>query len=72
MYVGRGNGCVRAQCPYYNRESKLQITCEGIEHGTKLATKFPSEHAKRDYQETYCFERDSVCPIKIILDMKYE
>ena len=60
------------KCPFYLKESKYTITCEGLESGTELATKFPSGEAKKEYQVHNCYHGKNGCAIMRLLEKKYE
>ena len=60
------------KCPFYLRESEYTITCEGVETGTELATKFPSEKTKKEYQKHKCYHAKNGCALMRMLEKKYE
>lgn len=66
------HGGENIKCPFYLRESEYTMTCEGIASGTELATKFPSEKEKREYQKCNCYHRKSSCVIMRMLEEKYK
>lgn len=67
-----GPGIVNTDCPYYIRESEKMITCEGVEDGTLIGTRFDSEPQKIEYQRRHCFEKCERCKHAENLDKKYD
>ena len=49
-------GGAETVCPYYERESKYSITCEGVYGGTDLVTHFREAHDKKRWQQKVCFD----------------
>lgn len=56
-----GPGIVNTDCPYYKRESRLTITCEGTYKGTENCLKFETEEKKIEFQKKHCFEDCERC-----------
>ena len=71
MYRGRENAYIHAKCPYFIRDSKNSITCEGFTDRTELKTIFESESQKDDFLRDNCKCLISDCPVRAGLDMKY-
>jgi len=62
----------RILCPYYLRESKSTIICEGAIGGTICAQKFQSIAAKARHEVDYCSkEGGRRCPQFRAVSMKY-
>lgn len=61
-------GIANTKCPYYIRESKYSISCEGLEEGTEHVTKFPTAKAKKDFQKTRCYSIDCPCKAAMMLN----
>lgn len=43
-----------AICPFYRREAKLSIICEGYTEKQQLGMKFENEKEKLRWQQEYC------------------
>ncbi len=62
----------RILCPYYLRESKSTIICEGAIDGTICAQKFQSIAAKARHEVDYCSkEGGRRCPQFRAVSIKY-
>ena len=48
------SGGAKAFCPFYLKESKKSITCEGLIDGVDSLMRFRDETAKKNYQENHC------------------
>jgi hypothetical protein len=60
-------------CPYYEREAKLSISCQGVIDESQNMTKFESTEAKKKWQENVCFTYQyDKCPIVKILEATEE
>lgn len=58
-----GYGDIMAKCPYYIRESKYGITCEGMLEKTECMNKFKTEGEKQRYLRQQCSEYPNTCKI---------
>lgn len=56
------------KCPYYKKESSIEVKCEGI-CGTHTINFFESGKAKQDYKEDFCMELYWNCPLYRALDL---
>lgn len=65
-------GVTDAVCPYYHCESRYSITCEGIEDGTEVLTRFPDSDARDRWVQEQCCRFRRTCPVAKLLDEKYE
>ena len=67
-------GGVETVCPFYKRESKYMISCEGFYSGSELATRFKKAKEKEGWQKKVCFnlEMCPLCPVYNLLQAKYE
>jgi len=72
MFKGKGNAITNSKCPYYIRDSRKQITCEGVIVGSETGMKFECESMKIKYQRQNCFKYPNDCMICKGLDEKYE
>ena len=63
-----------AVCPFYQHESKYEITCEGINEQSVQQTKFSSEDCKDKHVRHVCssFYYMERCPIARMLSEKYK
>lgn len=64
----------RTVCPYYIREYKISLTCEGFIQGTCCVTRFADEAAKIKYQANVCecYDYLSRCKIAAAVHEKYK
>lgn len=62
-----------SKCPYYKRERKLSITCEGLIDGTFMQIRFPDPEFRLRHQRCYCrnVKHWSMCPYAKVLDLKH-
>jgi hypothetical protein len=54
-------------CPYYRKESQIEIKCAGI-CGKSTANVYQSEKDKTDYKENFCSGFYWNCPLYRALD----
>lgn len=60
------------QCPFYRKEEKHRIFCEGVEEGTGLMIQFYSNEHRFEYRERYCYCGNwKNCPVARMLNGKY-
>ena len=71
MYQGKNNAVVNTQCPFFLRNTRLNIVCEGIIEKTENIMKFESEQSKMEYQRRNCFSYPNQCIICKTLEKKY-
>lgn len=64
----------RTICPFYIKEAKKSITCEGITDSVTSVTRFGSYEEKRSYQHQNCERNDyaACCELAAALCRKYE
>lgn len=64
----------RTRCPYYLREDRLCIDCEGFAGGSTVTQTFVDEAAKERWQARRCFtmQYGRRCPVAKVLEAKYE
>lgn len=67
-YVSLG---LYAKCPFFLKESKFSICCEGIREGTEFSIKFQTEEDKKAYIRTHCNRMDCECELKTAIEKKY-
>lgn len=51
-------------CPYYQADSSVRITCEGIEEGQNIQIKFSRMADKQSWMKRYC-KRMAYCACPI-------
>lgn len=71
--MGNFSGGGKAICPFYIKEARLSITCEGLIAGTCAMTRFLSVEQKIEFQEKHCdvYEYETTCPMAVVLFWKY-
>ena len=42
------------ECPFYLKEGKGFIVCEGLIKNTTILSRFPDNDTKKDYQQEFC------------------
>ena len=66
-------GGVNTVCPFYDRETRFSVSCEGIKDGSVLTMRYPSAESRKEWQECYCFSFNyKSCPIAMLASKKYE
>lgn len=61
-----------AACPYYKRDDKQMICCEGIESGTVIRLTFSSAIRHKDYKDQYCRHCWRQCQVAQMQNRRYE
>lgn len=70
---GYSRESVRALCPFYIKEAKLSITCEGLLYRSQDAVRFERPDDRIAIIELYCKSADwATCPRAKILVQKYQ
>lgn len=62
---------VYVRCPFYHREEKQKIFCEGVGEGTFLHLAFGSSTDKKQYEKCYCKGKYRQCPIADMQERRY-
>lgn len=63
----------RVICPYYIREARYSITCEGALPGTWNMMRFETPELKEDHQRDFCEDFCYVgCPVAQLLEEKHK
>lgn len=66
-------GGAHAVCPFYIREYKRSITCEGVGQSDEILHRFSGGQEKAEFQRRYCFGYGFYrCPVARMLWEKYE
>lgn len=70
--MGNTTGGGRAICPFYVKEAKQSITCEGLIDGADNMARFASADEKRVFQRERCerFDYEKRCPLAAALAKK--
>ena len=67
-------GGARAVCPFFQHDSRFEITCEGLTAEDQLQIKFRTEMKKENYLRevccTFCYEKR--CPVAHMLEEKWK
>ena len=61
----KGYGRQMTECPFYVRDNKYSITCEGMAADTEAVTKFEDADKKMEYQRNNCFCWPNKCPVAL-------
>lgn len=71
--MSNSTGGGKTVCPFYLKEAKFSITCEGIILGTQMMTRFGSEEEKLNHQKCHCmrFTYKDTCPAAYFLTDEY-
>lgn len=61
-------------CPFYLKEARKSITCEGLTEGTTNMTRFASEEEKHSFQAANCemYNFGRFCPMAAAIMRKYK
>lgn len=63
---------VYVRCPFYRREARNVVKCEGIVDNSRLAMEFSSNIQKAEWKEMMCNEGYTECPLyKVIIAEQY-
>lgn len=63
---------VEVLCPFYLREEKQKVLCEGVEDGMGTHLTFETPEWKRLYKDRYCCNNYKTCRVYKMLEEKYE
>lgn len=59
-------------CPFFLSDSKQAITCEGLSAGSKTMLIFKNVQQRQEWQEKNCFLYHCTCPLKNLINEKYD
>jgi hypothetical protein len=59
-------------CPYYKKNEKQKIHCEGVENDTALHIAFSTPQKLQDYRKQYCRRCWKECLIAEMLNRRWE
>lgn len=60
-----------AACPYYKRDDKQMICCEGVEPGTVIRLAFSSAVRRREYKNQFCRGCWGQCRVAQMQNQRY-
>lgn len=60
------------QCPYYRKDEKQSVHCEGVQDGCSLHLGFASRQQHKRYKERFCRKDWLSCMIAKMLNLKYD
>lgn len=63
---------VYAKCPYYRREERQKILCEGVQDGTSIHLVFGSVPSMKGYTKCFCKGDYNRCLLAKMLNGKYD
>ena len=63
---------VYVKCPYYRREEKQKIFCEGVSQGTSIHLAFGSPQQRKQYETIYCKGDWSRCLLAQMQNRKWD
>ena len=61
-----------AECPYYKRDGRQSVHCEGIVDGTGLRLGFGNKGNLENYKNTFCRRNWTGCMLAKMLNVKYD
>lgn len=61
-----------AKCPFYHKEDRYKVFCEGVENASSINLNFPNTREYKAYKEKHCNNNYCKCPIYNMLYDKYE
>lgn len=62
---------VYVKCPYYHREEKQKIFCEGIQEGTSIHLAFDTGENLKEYERRFCKRCWGDCILAQMQNRKY-
>lgn len=65
-------GTADAKCAFYQYENDKNIKCEGIENTHQMVLEFLTKHEKTAWKEERCNKICPECPIKELIEKKYQ
>lgn len=63
---------VYVKCPYYRREERQKICCEGVGKGSYIHLVFDSAQRTKDYEKCFCKGDYNQCPLAKMLNRRYD
>lgn len=61
-----------AQCPYYRRDGRQSVHCEGVREGCGLRLAFREHAEKNTFMDTHCRKDWPACPVADMLNRMYD
>lgn len=65
-------GSADVKCAFYQSESDKAIKCEGIENTQQMVLEFQTKQDKIGWKEERCNKICPDCPIKELIEKKYQ
>ena len=66
------NVSAEAKCPFYHKEDRYKVFCEGVEGTSSINLNFPTSKAFREYTAEHCDRNYSKCLVYTMLCSKYK
>ena len=60
------------QCPYYRKNCKMGIVCEGIAEKSSLSLTFCNRLRANRHSQTYCRGAWKTCPVATMHNRRYD
>lgn len=68
----RYNESAEAICPFYRKEDRYKVFCEGVDGTSSINLNFPTSKAFREYTEEHCDRNYRKCLVYNMLYSKYK
>ena len=59
---------VKAKCPFYQKENRFMVICEGVCEESVTHIAFPSPSTCYRFKEKYCRNDHTICPVAKMLE----
>lgn len=66
------NVSAEAKCPFYHKEDRYKVFCEGVDGTSSINLNFPTTTAFRAYTSEHCDRNYRKCLVYIMLCSKYK
>ena len=61
-----------AQCPYYRKNGKQSVYCEGVQEACGLRLGFAAKKQRNAYRNMFCRKDWAACMVAKMLNRKYD
>ena len=68
----RYNESAEAKCPFYHKEDRYKVFCEGVDGTSSINLNFPTSKAFRAYTAEHCDRNYCKCLVYNMLYNKYK